>query len=155
MKISEETALLVENTAAEVVDAAVRLHIDLGPRLLETVYEIALAKELVTRGTKIARQRAIDFTYKGTRFVGGFRVDLLVNECLVVESKSIEKLQPVHTKQLLTYLRLMQLPLGLLINFGDGTLRAGLRRGTNGYWPSSFSCLRANNPISTHAGPRG
>ena len=148
MKVSEETARLIESIATAVVDAAVRLHIDLGPGLLESVYEAALAAELVNRGQRIARQRAINFVYKGARYEGGFRVDLLVNDLLVVEVKSIEKLVPVHTKQLLTYLRLMELPLGLLVNFGDATLKAGLKRVTNDYWPSSFSCLRVNDTRS-------
>lgn len=94
-----------------------------------------LAAELVRRGHQVSRQQPIDFEFNGLRFDGAFRIDLLVNTCLVVEIKSVERLSGVHSNQLLTYLRLMQQPLGLLINFGGETLKEGLRRVANNYLP--------------------
>ncbi len=145
MKISEQTASEVEAVATQIVDSAVRLHIDLGPGVLEHVYETALARDLQDRGLRVARQRSFSFTFRNIQFEDGFRVDLLVNDLVIVEIKSVEGLLPVHSKQVLTYLRLLELPLGLLINFGGPTLKSGLRRVANGYWPSSYSCLRVNH----------
>ena len=105
----------------------------LGPGLLESVYRSLLARNLERLGVRVEQQKIIDFNYDGVRFERGLRVDLLVEGLLVVELKSIEKLAPVHTKQLLTYLRLLDLPLGLLINFGGATLKEGLRRVVNNY----------------------
>lgn len=117
--------------SGEIVDASYRLHRTLGPGLLETVYENVLARELERRGFRTARQVPISFEYEGMRFADICRVDILVNESIVVEIKSVERLAPVHPKQLLTYLRLLQLPLGLLINFGSATLKEGVRRVAN------------------------
>ena len=108
----------VEEVSAAVVDAAFHLHRDLGPGLLESVYEVVLARMLDRRGLKVERQKTVAFDFDGMHFDDGLRVDLMVEDCLVVELKSVEILAPVHPKQLLTYLRLLNLPLGLLINFG-------------------------------------
>ncbi|MBO9623302.1 MAG: GxxExxY protein [Sphingomonas sp.] len=126
---------LLEATASDVVDAALMLHREIGPGLLESVYESLLAAELTRRGHSALRQQPIDFEFNGSRFEGAFRVDLLVNARLVVEIKSVERLSGVHSKQLLTYLRLMKQPLGLLINFGGETLKEGLKRVANNYVP--------------------
>lgn len=123
----------IELIAADVVDAALMLHRRIGPGLLESVYEALLAAELIARGRAVRRQQPIDFTFNGMRFDAAFRVDLIVGEKLVVEIKSVERLNAVHAKQLLTYLRLMEQPLGLLINFGGETLREGLRRVVNNH----------------------
>ena len=104
---------------------------DLEPGLLESVYEKILARVLTKRGLTVDRQKSICFEYDGIRFDEGFRVDLLVEGQVVVELKSVEKVVPVHGKQLLTYLRLMNLPVGLLINFGAPTLKEGLHRVVN------------------------
>jgi iron complex transport system substrate-binding protein len=127
-----------------IVDAAFHIHQHLGPGLLESVYEQVLAAALQRRGLKVERQKPVSFTYDGMVFEDGFRVDLLVEGCVVVELKSVEKLAPVHAKQVLTYLRLMNLPVGLLINFGAGTLKEGLHRIVNGYVPSVSPRLRVN-----------
>jgi iron complex transport system substrate-binding protein len=127
-----------------VVDAAVKIHRDLGPGLLETVYELVLAASLKRRGLRVERQRAIGFSYEGLRFDAGFRVDLIVEGCVLVELKSVERRAPVHTKQLLTYLRLMNLPVGLLLNFGAATMKEGLKRVVNDFPPSTSSILRVN-----------
>ena len=111
-----------------VVDAAFKIHVGLGPGLLESVYEAALARDLARRGLSVQRQRVISFEFDGMKFNDAFRVDLDVQESVLVEIKSAEAFAPVHAKQLLTYLRLMKRPLGLLINFGLPTLKQGLHR---------------------------
>lgn len=123
----------LEAVAADVIDASLLIHRELGPGLLESVYEAVLAAELSRRGHSVLRQQPIDFTFNGMRFEAAFRVDLIVGPGLVVEVKSVERLSGVHAKQLLTYLRLMQQPLGLLVNFGGATLKEGLRRVANNY----------------------
>ena len=125
----------LEATASDVVDPALMLHREIGPGLLESVYETLLAAELTRRGHLALRQQPIDFEFNGLRFESAFRVDLLVNTRLVVEIKSVERLSGVHSKQLLTYLRLMKQPLGLLVNFGGETLKEGLKRVANNYVP--------------------
>ncbi len=122
-----------EELSAEVVDAAFKLHVALGPGLLETVYEAVLCKELERRGLQVERQKPIPIHYAGLRFDEGFRADLLVEDRLLVELKSVETLQPLHGKQVLTYLRLMDLSLGLLINFGAPTFKEGVRRIVNNH----------------------
>ncbi|HEY0021731.1 MAG TPA: GxxExxY protein [Longimicrobium sp.] len=118
-----------------IVDAAYRLHTRIGPGLLENVYEAILAKMLADRGLEIERQKPISFVIDGIHFQDGFRVDLLVERRIVVEIKAIQKLAPVHSKQLLSYLRLMDLQVGLLINFGEERLKEGLHRVVNRYHP--------------------
>lgn len=117
-----------EEASAVVVDAAFQLHRDLGPGLLESVYEAVLARMLAERGLAIERQKSLPFSFHGMHFDEGLRLDLLVEGCLVIELKSVESFAPVHAKQLLTYLRLSQLSLGLLINFGAATFKEGVRR---------------------------
>ena len=129
----------IDAVSGDVLDVALRLHRDLGPGLLESVYEAVLAGRLVAMGYSVARQRAIDIEFEGLRFEAAFRIDLLVDDRLVVEIKSVERLLPVHAKQLLTYLRLTKQPVGLLINFGGDTLKEGVRRLVNNYRPSAPS----------------
>ncbi len=114
------------------------------PGLLESVYEVVLARALEKRGFCVERQKAIRFEYDGMVFQEGFRTDLLVESRVVVELKSVENLAPVHSKQLLTYLRLMNLPVGLLINFGAATLKEGLHRIVNQLPTSASPRLRVN-----------
>ena len=125
----------LEQIAADVIDISLRIHRDLGPGLLESVYETVLAGRLVSLGYAVARQRPVDIIFDGLRFDGAFRIDLLVDERLVIEIKSVAQLNNAHVKQLLTYLRLAKQPLGLLINFGGETLKEGLRRVVNNYTP--------------------
>jgi iron complex transport system substrate-binding protein len=120
-----------DKLTGEIVDAAFKLHQALGPGLLEGVYELLLAKELERRGLRAARQVPVSFAYDGLSFPDAFRIDLLVEERVIVELKSVERFAPVHSKQLLTYLRLMDLPVGLLINFGAPTLKEGIHRVAN------------------------
>jgi iron complex transport system substrate-binding protein len=124
------------------VDASLQIHRDLGPGLLESVYVAILARSLVKRGFHIERQKVIRFEYDGMVFEEGFRADLVVEARVIVEVKSVEQLARVHAKQLLTYLKLTNTPVGLLVNFGAPTLREGLRRIVNGYSPAASSRLR-------------
>ena len=134
----------LEAPSGEVVHAAVALHKELGPGLLESVYEMILASKLARLGYSVERQRAVDIRYEELSFEAAFRVNLLVAGSLVVEIKSVERLTGAHSKQLLTYLRLLKQPVGLLINFGGETLKEGLRRVVNDYIPSAPPRLRVN-----------
>ena len=116
-----------------IIVEAIRLHRNLGPGLLESVYLKLLARRLERLGFRVERQKRVSFDYDGIRFEPGLRVDLLVNGVVVVELKSVKKLKPVYAKQLLTYLRLLDLRVGLVINFGGETLKEGLRRVVNNY----------------------
>ena len=134
----------VEELSAMVVDAAFHIHKGLGPGLLESVYETVLARSLNKRRLAVERQRVISFEYDGMRFEDGLRVDLLVEGRLIIELKSVENFAPVHAKQVLTYLRLLQLPLGLLINFGAPTFKEGVKRIVNQHNDFASSRLRVN-----------
>ena len=124
---------MTENEIAkEVVDAAFWIHKRLGPGLLESVYESILAYELKKRGLNVRRQVPIPVVYEEIRFDEGFFADLVVEEKLIVELKSVETIHPVHQKQLMTYLRLTDRHLGLLINFGSALIKSGIRRVVNG-----------------------
>jgi GxxExxY protein len=116
-----------------IVDASVRIHRRLGPGLLESLYEGILAGELRRRGLRVERQRLITFSYDGVEIENAFRADLLVQECVIVEVKSLEHVAPVHPKQLLTYLRLTNLRVGLLLNFGAEIMKDGIDRVVNNY----------------------
>ncbi len=124
----------LEAIASEVVDCGFQLHNDLGPGLLESAYEALMAAELHRRGLSVARQVAVPLSYKGVVVDNAFKIDLLIEQKLIVELKSIDRLAPVHGKQVLTYLRLMSLPLGLLMNFGQATFKDGIRRIANDYY---------------------
>jgi GxxExxY protein len=115
-----------------IVDCALDLHRNLGPGLLETVYEVTLARALERRGLGVQRQVAVPIEYQGETFSEGFRADLIVEGLVIVELKSIERVTPAHKKQLLTYLRLTGLKLGYLLNFGEALMRDGITRTING-----------------------
>lgn len=139
----------IDLISGDVVDAALHLHRDLGPGLLESVYEALLAAKLERLGYRVARQRAIDIEHDGIRFEAAFRVDLMVDDRLIVEIKSVERLNAVHAKQLLTYLRLTKQPVGLLINFAGATLREGIRRVVNDHHPLCASAS-LREPLSSN-----
>ncbi len=123
---------MTENEIArDVVDAAFQIHKRLGPGLLESVYEVILAHELKKRGLSVARQAAIPITYEGIKFEEGFRADLIVEDKLIVELKCAQGVGAAHKKQLLTYLRLADKRLGLLINFAEELIRDGITRVVN------------------------
>lgn len=134
----------LEAISGDVIEAAIALHRELGPGLLESIYEMLLASELASRGYTVERQKPIDIEFKGSRFDAAFRIDLLVEGTLLVEIKSVERLNGAHSKQLLTYLRLTNQPVGLLINFAGETLKEGLKRVVNDYIPSAPPRLRVN-----------
>ena len=114
-----------------VVDTAVSVHRDLGPGLLETVYEVALAHILQQRGLVVERQVAVPIEYSGINFDEGFRADIIVEGKVILELKSVERVNNVHKKQLLTYLRLTGLKLGYLLNFGEAVMKSGITRIVN------------------------
>ena len=124
----------LEAIARTVVDCGYRLHRDLGPGLLESVYEILFAEYLRDAGLLVERQVPVPISFKGIVIDNAFRADLIVEQRLLIELKSIERLAAVHGKQVLTYLRLMDLPLGLLINFGQSLFKDGVRRVGNDYF---------------------
>lgn len=121
----------VEALATISVDAALEVHRQLGPGLLESAYEACFAQELELRGIRYQRQLAVPLNYKNTMVEVGFRADLLVGEKLLIELKAVDELQPIHRAQVITYLKLLNLPLGLLINFNSTLLKHGLRRVLN------------------------
>lgn len=116
-----------------VIGGAIEVHRELGPGLLESVYEHCLCHELSLRGLKFQRQVELPAQYKGMKLDCGFRMDLVVEEVLIVELKAVEQLQPIHEAQLLTYLRLHRRPLGLLINFNVRLLKDGIKRIVHNY----------------------
>jgi GxxExxY protein len=117
--------------ATQIVDAAFKIHTTLGPGLLESVYETVMAYELSKRGLNVVRQQAIPVVYESVRMEMGFRAGLIVGGKVIVEIKSVEALAPVHKKQLLTYLRLADKRLGLLINFDTDLIKHGVVRVVN------------------------
>ena len=122
-----------ENDIAEViVDSCFKVHTSLGPGLLESVYEAVLACELQKRGLTITRQQSIPITYDGITFDEGFRADLIVEDKIIIELKSVEQVSSVHKKQLLTYLKLADKRLGFLVNFGSNLIKDGITRIANG-----------------------
>jgi len=116
-----------------IIGAAIEVHRALGPGLLESAYEACLSFELVERGLKAEQQKALPVVYREVRLDCGYRLDLLVENVVVVEIKAVDVLMPVHTAQLLSYLKLSRCPVGLLINFNVKMLRDGIRRLVNGY----------------------
>ena len=138
----------IDELTGIVIDAAIGIHRGLGPGLLESVYEAVLAADLARQGLRVARQRPIDIVYDGLHLPAAFRIDLLVEESLIVEIKSVDQLSRAHGKQLLTYLRLAQQPVGLLLNFAGATMKEGIRRVVNDFRPgpsaSASPRLRVN-----------
>jgi GxxExxY protein len=115
-----------------VVESAIGVHRELGPGLLETVYEVILARELEDRGLKVDRQAPVPIQYKGTTFDEGFRADIIVESKVILELKSVERATAAHKKQVQTYLRLTGCKLGYLLNFGEALMKAGITRCVNG-----------------------
>jgi GxxExxY protein len=134
MQLPIETPVTNElnRISGEIVDAAIAIHSELGPGLLESVYEVTLAHVLRQRGFRIDRQVPVPIEFHGIRFDEGYRLDIVVNDLVIIEIKSIESILPVHKKQLLTYLRLTHRPLGLLLNFNVNLMKEGISRVANG-----------------------
>ena len=123
----------VDEISGAIVDASVRIHRKFGPGLLESAYEAILACDLRRRGLRVERQKLITFSYDEIDVQQAFRADLLVEGCVIVEVKSVEHVAAVHSKQLLTYLRLTNLRVGLLLNFGAEIMKDGIDRVVNNY----------------------
>lgn len=138
----------LDEVTGTIVDSALQIHRDLGPGMLESVYEAVLARMLERRGFRVERQKPISFEYDGFKYEEGFRADLVVDDRVIVELKSVERLAPVYSKQVLTYLRLMKLPVGLLINFSESLLKNGLHRIVNNLPSSASPRLRVNQTES-------
>lgn len=140
---------------ADIIDAAIGIHQKFGPGLLESAYELVLVAELKRRGHVVRNQIPVSFEYNGQRIENAFRIDVLVDELVIVELKSTESFSPVHAKQLKTYLVLTQKTIGLLLNFGLAYMKEGIRRVVNGPAPdlknpstSVSPCLRVS-PVQT------
>jgi GxxExxY protein len=115
-----------------ILELAIAVHQELGPGLLETVYEVVLVRELQDRGLKVERQVSVPIEYKGIRFDEGFRADIIVDGRVILELKSVERVTAAHKKQVQTYLRLTGCKLGYLLNFGEALMKSGVTRCVNG-----------------------
>jgi GxxExxY protein len=132
MIILAETQRMTENEIGTiVVESAIDTHRELGPGLLETVYEVVLAHELYERGLKVERQVPIPIRIRGMKFEEGFRADIIVENKVIIEIKSIEKISAAQKKQILTYLKLTKCRLGYLLNFGEALMKKGITRCVN------------------------
>ena len=128
----------LERIAASVINCGFHIHQDIGPGLLESAYEALMTVALEQEGHSAKRQVPVAMNYRGVVVDNAFKIDLLVDDRLIIELKSIDRLAPVHGKQLLTYLRLCKMPLGILMNFGQATFKDGLRRVSNDYHSEKF-----------------
>ncbi|MCB2066955.1 MAG: GxxExxY protein [Erythrobacter sp.] len=124
----------IEALARSVVNCGFEIHHELGPGLLENAYEVLLLESLRQDGIEAKRQVSLPMKFRGVLVENAYKIDLLVEDKLIIEIKSLERLAPVHSKQLLTYLRLSQLPLGLLMNFGQALFKDGVKRVANNYF---------------------
>jgi GxxExxY protein len=134
----------IDEITSDVIGIAMRLHRDLGPGLFESVYETVLAGKLHDLGYKVDRQLPVDIEFEGRHFPAAFKIDLLIDDRLIVEIKSVDQPNASHAKQLLTYLRLMKLPVGLVVNFGGASLKDGIRRVVNDYVPPATPAVVIN-----------
>ena len=131
------------------LEAAIHIHREPGPGLLEVVYEVILARELSDRGLRVQRQVPVPIAFKGIRFDEGFRADIIIENKVLLELKSVERIVPAHKKQVQTYLRLTGLKLGYLLNFGEAVLKSGITRCVNGleeYDPQRLSVSAGEFP---------
>jgi GxxExxY protein len=139
-----------ENTiGTRLIEAAIEVHRELGPGLLESVYEPALAYELEQHGLQVARQVPVSLNYKGIHFDEGFRADLIIEDKVIAELKSVEQVTPAHKKQTQTYLRLTGNKLGYLLNFGGDVMKTGITRCVNGLPEKDSAPLRPCAPART------
>ena len=138
----------VEALATIAIDCGLKVHQRIGPGLLESAYEIVLAHALEQRGLSVERQKLVPIRVDAVLIDGGFRADLLIEGKLLIELKSVERLTGVHGKQVLTYLRFLDLPVGLLMNFGGETFKEGLKRVVNRYAAPTDSPLRIHHQVA-------
>ena len=125
--------LLHEDITGRIIDAAIKVHTDLGAGLLESTYSACLQYEMSTAGLHLEHQVKLPIVYRGVHIDAGYRIDFLIESCVIVEMKAVEKLLPIHTAQLLTYLKLSAKPVGLILNFNVVHMRDGIKRLVNGY----------------------
>lgn len=125
----------IDELSAIAIEEAIAIHREFGPGLFESVYEAVLAGRLRRRGFKVERQLQVRAVFDGETFDPAFKIDMLVDDRLILEIKAVEQLSKTHAKQLLTYLRLLKQPVGLLLNFSDETMKQGIRRVVNDYNP--------------------
>lgn len=125
----------IDELTSIVIEDAIGIHRGLGPGLFESVYETVLAGRIEKRGLRVERQVPVPIEFDGHAFGAAFKIDILVERCLILEVKSVEALSKAHAKQLLTYLRLTKQPVGLLLNFSAATMKDGIRRMVNNYHP--------------------
>lgn len=126
----------INQLTATVIEEAIRIHRELGPGLFESVYEAVLAGRLASSGLKVERQVAVPVEFDGQVFEVAYRIDLLIEDCLILEIKAVDRFSNAHLRQLHTYLRLKQQPVGLLLNFSAATMKEGIRRVVNDYRPA-------------------
>ena len=128
MSYGETTSPEIERVASEIVDAAFKIHSKLGPGLLESAYHALMVYELTKRGLRVRKEVELPVVYEEVRIDLGYRLDLVVEECVIVELKAVEKLHPIHDAQLLTYLKLTGIRLGILINFNTRVIKDRIKR---------------------------
>lgn len=141
--VTVQTADRLNTITEQIIGAAMAVHRAIGPGLLESAYEACLAFELRDRGLKIEEQKPLPVVYRGVKLDCGYRLDLVVEDCVVVEVKAVEKLTTVHDAQLLSYLRLLDCRVGLLLNFHCTMLKNGIRRIVNDFPSSAISAISA------------
>ena len=132
---TQRALLPIDELRSATLEEAIAIHREFGPGLFETVYEAVLAGRLRKRGLRVERQLQVKAVFDGEVYDPAFRIDLLVDDRLVIEIKAVERLSKAHAKQLLTYLRLLKQPVGLLLNFSEATMKDGIRRVVNDYKP--------------------
>lgn len=125
----------IEQIASEIVDSALKVHQQLGPGLLESAYQICLAYELTKRGIRVACEVTLPINYDGKDIECGYRIDMLVEDCIIIENKTVDQLSPIHEAQLLTYLKLKGVWLGFLLNWNVTRMKNGIKRYVNGPKP--------------------
>lgn len=128
MSFGETTTAEIERVAHEIVDAAFKIHSKVGPGILQSAYQTLMIYELTKRGLIVEREVPVPVVYEDVRLDAGYRLDLLVNGCVIVEIKAVEKLHAVHEAQVLTYLKLLNKRLGILINFNVKLIKDGIKR---------------------------
>jgi GxxExxY protein len=141
--VAMPTAIQLNATTEQIIGAAMEVHRSIGPGLLESAYEACLAYELRQRGFRVDQQKPLPVVYKGVQLDCGYRLDMVVNECVIVEIKAVERLTTVHDAQLLSYLRLLDCRVGLLLNFHCTMLKNGIRRIVNDFPFSANSAISA------------
>ena len=142
----------IDRISGDVIDEAIKIHRELGPGLLESVYETVLGRAMQRRGYHVTRQSPVSIDYDGLHFDAAFRVDLLIEQRLVIEVKAVEALSKAHAKQLITYLRLLKQPVGLLLNFSAATMKDGIRRLVNDYRPEREISAASASPRENNSG---